>query len=42
MKYLNGKKGEVLKLNKITIAGEFMHFKIPHIIATKLVYNRKC
>ncbi|KOY65471.1 hypothetical protein AN649_13435 [Clostridium sporogenes] len=36
------RRGEVLKLNKITIAGEFMHFKIPHIIATKLVYNRKC
>ncbi|ABS35215.1 hypothetical protein EXM36_09730 [Clostridium botulinum] len=37
-----GKRGEVLKVNKITIVGEFMHFKISYIIATKLVYNRKC
>ncbi|RHW56009.1 hypothetical protein DZC34_18945 [Clostridium botulinum] len=41
MKYLNGKKRAVLKVNKIAIAGEFMHFKISHIIETKLVYNRK-
>ncbi|NFH51371.1 hypothetical protein FC951_10030 [Clostridium botulinum] len=37
-----GKRGEVLKVNKITIVGEFMHFKTSYIIATKLVYNRKC